>query len=117
MRRRHRMKGRCRVDGAVDVHALRAQPLKKTCPVRRRRQDDRGIAGVQGGGNKARKAIDNRCVIRTEENLVTTWRRSTAGSANATLRLTNRWPASTASIAGSRSVPADACECNHGRPD
>ena len=45
--------------------------LKKTTPVRFRHQGDRGIGGVQGGGDEASEAIDNRCVIRTEENLVT----------------------------------------------
>jgi hypothetical protein len=43
------------------------------CPVRLRHQDDRCIGGVQSGSNTASKAIDNSCVIRTEENLVTAW--------------------------------------------
>ena len=37
---------------------------------------DRCIGGVHGGSNKASKAIDNRRVIRTEQNLVTTRRGS-----------------------------------------
>src|SRR6187549_3997457 len=45
-------------------------------PVSLRRQDDRRIPGVQGGCNVARKAVDKSRVIRTEENLVTTWNRS-----------------------------------------
>ena len=61
------------LDGGVNVHTLRAQPLQKRCPVRLGHQDDRRISGVQGGSNKVRKAIDNSRVIRTEENLVTMW--------------------------------------------
>ena len=49
------------------------------CSVRLRHQDDPGISGVQGGSNTARKAIDDSCVIRTEENLVTTWSGSIDG--------------------------------------
>jgi len=67
------------VDGAIKVHALRAQPLQKRGSVRLRHQEDRGIGGVQGGSHKANKAIDNRGVIRTEQNLVTT-RRGSSGS-------------------------------------
>ena len=63
-------------NGAINVHTLRAQPLQKRCPVRRRHQEDRGIGGVEGGSNKANKAIDNRGVICTEQNLVTTRRGS-----------------------------------------
>jgi len=44
--------------------------------VRLRHQGDRCIGGVQGGSSKASKAIDNRRVIRTEQNLVTTRRGS-----------------------------------------
>jgi hypothetical protein len=84
--------------------------------MRRRRQGDRCIGGVQGGGNEAAQAIDDPGVIRTEDNLVTTGHKSIGRSVDATLRLTNRWPASTASIAGSRSVAADPCERSHGRP-
>src|SRR5688572_21937619 len=43
------------------------------CSVRLRHQHDRAVSGVQGGTNARRKAGDNRCVVRTEENLVTTW--------------------------------------------
>jgi hypothetical protein len=43
------------------------------CAVRLGDQEDRCIAGVQGNSNRASEAIDNSCVIRTEENLVTTW--------------------------------------------
>ena len=50
----------------------RAQRLQETGSVRLRDQGDGSIGGVQGGGNKARKAIDDSRVIRTEENLVTT---------------------------------------------
>ena len=67
------MKGNAVLDGAIDVHTPRAQLLQKTCPVRLRHQDDRGIGGVQGGSHIASQAIDDRFVIRTEENLVTTW--------------------------------------------
>ena len=63
-------------DGAINVHTLRAQLLQKTSLVSLRRQSDRGIARLQGGGNKASKAVDDRGVIRTEENLVTMWSRS-----------------------------------------
>jgi len=41
--------------------------------MRLRHQGDRGIGVVQGRTNEARKAIDNSRVIRTEQNLVTTW--------------------------------------------
>ena len=58
---------------AIDVHTLRAQLLQKMLAVRLRHQGNRCIGGVQGGSNEASKAIDNSCVIRTEENLVTTW--------------------------------------------
>ena len=61
------------LDGAINVHTLRAQLLQKMCPVRLRHQDNRGIGGVQGGSNTASKALDNSGVIRTEEDLVTTW--------------------------------------------
>ena len=44
--------------------------------MRLRHQEDRGIGGVQGGSHEASKAIDNRGVIRTEQNLVTTQRGS-----------------------------------------
>ena len=42
-------------------------------------EGDRCIDGVQGGSNKASKAIDNRRVIRREQNLVTTRRVSIGG--------------------------------------
>ena len=38
-----------------------------------RHQDNRRIGAVQGGSNGASKALDNRCVIRTEDDLVATW--------------------------------------------
>ena len=60
------------LNGAIDVHTLRAQLLHEMRAVRLRRQDDRCVGGVQGGSNRASEAIDNSCVIPTEENLVTT---------------------------------------------
>ena len=47
--------------------------------MRLRHQGDRCIGGAQGGSNTARKAIDNRRVVRTEQNLVTTRRGSIDG--------------------------------------
>src|SRR5688572_21947446 len=47
--------------------------MQKRCSVRLRHQDDRGIAGAQRGSHAASKAIDNSSIIRTEQNLVTTW--------------------------------------------
>ena len=61
------------LDGAVNVHTLRAQRLQETGSVKLRDQRDGSIGGVQGGSNKARKAIDDSRVTRTEENLVTMW--------------------------------------------
>ena len=46
---------------------------RTTWSVSLRHQDDRCIGGVQGGSDIASKAIDDGGVVRTEENLVTTW--------------------------------------------
>ena len=64
---------------AIYVHALRAQPLQNKCSVRLSHQGNRSVGRVQGVSNTASGAVDNSCVIRTEENLVTTWSGSIGG--------------------------------------
>src|SRR5688572_6951562 len=48
-------------------------------PVRLCRQDDRSIAGVQGGRYEARETIDDGGLILTEADLVTMWYRKARG--------------------------------------
>jgi hypothetical protein len=60
------------LDCAISVHALRAQRLQQLGSVNLRHKDDRRISALQGGGDVASSSIDNRLVIRTEEDLVTT---------------------------------------------
>ena len=74
--------------------------------MRLRHQHHRRIGAVQGGSNGASHAST---IAASSAQKMISWRRGAgapAGSGNPRLRLTNRRPARTASIAGRRSVAA-----------
>ena len=84
-----------RAEAHVQWHRL-ALPLR----------GDRCIGGVHGGSNKASKAIDNRRVIRTKQNLVTT-QRGSIGRVGKRETATHELPAREYRVdPGSRSVAA-----------